>query len=392
MVEIREVKTAKERRRFLNFPLDLYADNECFAPPLYGDEKKMFRSDFVYNDMCDHVYFNAYRDGEMVGRISGILQRAANKKNNEKRVRFTRFDSINDKEVAHALFDAVEKWAIDKGMDTVCGPLGFSDLEREGLLVEGFDELSTFEEQYNAEYYGALIEDCGYAKEVDWVESKIYAPDEADDSLEKMSQFLMERYKLRLGPAKNVNDFLDRYADAFFDLLDTGYADLYGTVPFTDGMRKMMISNFRLIVDLRFVAVVLDENDKVVCLGLCLPSLTKALRKSRGHLTPAALIRVLRTLRHPEILDLGLIAVAPEYLNCGVNVIVCNGLMKMLREPGIKYAETNLNLEDNYAIQNMWKRFKAVRHKRRRSYVKKLYDAPACASGTDAGEKSEEDV
>ena len=372
MIEIREVKTRREQKEFIEFPLDMYADNPNFVPPLYGDEKKMFRSDFVYNDTCEHVYYNAYRDGKMVGRISGILQRASNEKRNERRVRFTRFDAINDREVAHALFDAVEKWALERGMDTVCGPLGFSDLEREGLLIEGFDELSTFEEQYNAEYYGALIEDCGYAKEVDWVESKIYAPDEPDDTLEKMSKFLMERYNLHIGPAKNVNDFLKRYAEDFFKLLDVGYAELYGTVPFTEGMRKMMIDNFKLIIDLRFVAVILDENDKLVCLGLCFPSLSKALQKSRGHLTPAALIRILRTLKHPEIIDLGLIAVAPEYLNRGVNTIVCAGLMNMLHEPGVKYAETNLNLEDNYAIQNMWKRFKAVRHKRRRAYVKKL--------------------
>lgn len=372
MIEIREATSRREQKAFLEFPLDMYANEPNFVPPLYGDEKKMFRPDFVYNDTCEHVYFNAYRDGKMVGRISGILQKAANAKNGERRVRFTRFDSVDDVEVARALFDAVEKWAAERGMDTVCGPLGFSDLEREGLLVEGFDELSTFEEQYNAEYYGALIEACGYAKEVDWVESKIYAPDEPDDTLEKMSKFLMERYGLHLGPAKNVNDFLDRYADEFFDLLDTGYADLYGTVPFTDGMRKMMIANFKLIIDLRFVAVVLDKDDRLVCLGLCFPSLSKAVQKSRGHLTPAAIVRVLRALKHPEIIDLALVAVAPEYLNRGVNTVVCAGLMDMLRQPGVKYAETNLNLEDNYAIQNMWKRFKSVRHKRRRSYVKAL--------------------
>jgi GNAT superfamily N-acetyltransferase len=372
MIEIREATTKREQKRFIEFPLDMYADNPCFAPPLYGDEKKMFRPGFIYNDTCEFVCYNAYRDGVMVGRISGILQKAANIKNGEKRVRFTRFDAIDDREVARALFDAVEKWAKSKGMDTVCGPLGFSDLEREGLLIEGFDELSTFEEQYNAEYYGALVESCGYAKEVDWLESKIYAPDEDDGTLEKMSKFLMDRYNLHLGEAKNVNDFLDRYADDFFDLLDVGYADLYGTVPFTDGMRKMMIDNFKLIIDLRFVAVVLDENEKLVCLGLCFPSLSKAVQKSRGHLTPAALIRILRALKKPKIIDLALVAVAPEYLNRGVNTIICDGLMKMLRETGIEYAETNLNLEDNYAIQNQWKRFKAVRHKRRRAYVKKL--------------------
>ena len=145
MIEIREATTKKEQRKFLNFPLDLYSGNPCFVPPLYGDEKKIFRKDYVYNDTCEAVYYNAYRDGRIVGRISGILQKAANAKNGEKRVRFTRFDAINDQEVADALFEAVECWARKKGMDTVVGPLGFSDLEREGLLVEGFDQLSTFE-------------------------------------------------------------------------------------------------------------------------------------------------------------------------------------------------------------------------------------------------------
>ncbi|MBO6060689.1 MAG: hypothetical protein J6P98_01040, partial [Clostridia bacterium] len=162
MVEVKEVKSLKQRREFLNFPIELYRGNPNFVPPLFMDERKIFRKDYVYYDTCEAVYFNAYRGRRMVGRISGILQKAANEKNGEKRVRFTRFDSINDPEVSDALFDAVEKWALEKGMEEVVGPLGFSDLEREGLLIEGFDELSTYEEQYNAEYYRSLIEARGY--------------------------------------------------------------------------------------------------------------------------------------------------------------------------------------------------------------------------------------
>lgn len=372
MITVREVKTRREQREFLNFPLDLYKDNPCFVPPLYGDEKKIFSKNYVYNDMCDAVYYNAYRGKEMVGRISGIIQKASNKIRDEKRVRFTRFDSIDDQEVADALFKAVEDWAVSKGMDTACGPLGFSDLEREGLLIEGFDQLSTFEEQYNADYYGRLIENCGYTKEVDWTESKLSVPDDEDGSLEKMASYIMDRYELHIGEAKNVNDFLKKYADPFFELLDVAYKDIYGTVPFTDGMKKMMISNFKLIIDLKHVAVILDKENRLVCLGLCFPSLAKAIQPSRGHLTPLALIRLLRAIRHSEILDLGLVAVSPEYANRGVSTIVSAGLMKMLKEDGVEYAETNLNLEDNFAIQNQWKRFKEVKHKRRRSYVKTL--------------------
>lgn len=372
MVTITEVKTKKQQKEFIEYPLKMYKDNPYFVPPLYGDEKKMFSDDFVYKDTCETVYYNAYRDGAMVGRISGIIQRASNEKTGENRVRFNRFDSINDSEVASALFEAVEKWALSKGMDTVCGPLGFSDLEREGLLIEGFDQLSTFEEQYNADYYQSLIESLGYEKEVDWVESKLYLPDDDDGKMEKMTEFIMNRYNLHWGEAKNVKDFLDRYATQFFELLDVAYADIYGTVPFTPGMIKMMEDNFKLIIDLKHVAVILDENENLVCLGICFPSLAKAVQKSGGRLTPAALVRVLKAIKHPKIIDLGLVAVSPEYMNRGISTAISSELMKMLREDGVEYAETNLNLEDNAAIQNQWKRFKAVQHKRRRSFVKRL--------------------
>ena len=374
MITVKEVQTKREQREFLNFPLDLYRGNPYFVPPLYGDEKKIFRKDYIYNDTCEAVYYNAYRDGKMVGRISGILQKAANEKYNEKRVRFTRFDAIDDQAVADALFGAVEAWAKARGMDTICGPLGFSDLEREGLLIEGFDQLSTFEEQYNAPYYQKLIENCGYGKEVDWTESKIYPPEKNDGALARVTEKLMARYNLHFGPAKNVNDFINRYADPLFELIDKSYDKLYGTVPFTDGMKKLMIDNFRLIIDLDHVAVLLDENDNLVCLGVCFPSIAKAVQPSRGHLTPAALVRLRWAIKHPKIIDLGLIGIDPLWANRGISVAISAALEKMLREDGVEYAETNLNLEDNYAIQNQWKRFKAVQHKRRRSFVKVLED------------------
>ena len=373
MVTVKEVKTKAEQKAFLEFPLDLYRDNPYFVPPLYGDEKKIFSEDYIYNDTCETGYWLAYEDGKVVGRISAILQKASNEKHDEKRVRFTRFDAIDDQEVANALFSAVEQFAVERGMNAVCGPLGFSDLEREGLLVEGFDQLSTFEEQYNAEYYGRLIENCGYAKEVDWVESKLTAPaPETAAKLKKLSEQVMQKYKLRIGTAKNVNDFLNRYKDGFFDLLDVAYEDIYGTVPFTPGMKKMMIDNFRLIIDLDHVVCILNEQDKVVCLGLCFPSIAKAVQKSKGHLTPAALVRLLKAIKHPKIIDLGLIAVAPEYVNTGIPAVIAAGLCDMLNDPNVEYAETNLNLEDNLSIRNLWKRFNAVQHKRRRSYLKSL--------------------
>ena len=373
MIEVREVKTCRQRREFLAFPNRLYRGNPSYVPALYMDERKIFRKDYVYNDTCESVYYNAYRDGKVVGRISGIIQRASNEKRGEKRVRFTRFDCIEDFEVARSLFAAVEKWAVARGMDTVCGPLGFSDLEREGMLIEGFDQPSTYEEQYNAPWYPEFVERLGYAKEVDWTESQITAPTPEDQAeMQKMADFVMRRYHLKFGPARNVDDFLNRYADGLFEILDKSYDQLYGTVPFSDGMKKLMIDNFRLLISLDYVAVVLDENDKVVLLGVCLPSIAKAVQRSGGRLTPCFLMDVLRAKRRPEIIDLALIGVDPDWLNRGVSVMVAAELGKMLARPGIRYAETNLNIEDNYAIQNLWRRFGRKDHKRRRAYVKKL--------------------
>ena len=375
MITVKQVTTKKEQKAFLDFPLDLYAGNPCFVPPLYMDEKKIFRPDYVYSDCCDFVCFLAYKDGAVAGRIMAIIQKAANEKNGEKRARFCRFDAIDDFEVSKALFEAAEKWAKEKGMDTVCGPLNFSDLEREGLLIEGFDQQATFEENYNAPYYGEHIERLGYEKEVDWVGFRLYGAEspEAMAELEQLSDFIFRRYKLHLGPSKSGSDFLKRYADGIFELIDKSYEGLYGTVPFTKGMRKLMLENFKLVVDPKYVAVVLDENDRMVCFGITFPALAGALAGGRGKLTPGTALRLLKALKKPDAIDLCLVGVDPEYANRGVSAVFSVAIMKMLRDnPNLRFADTNLNLEDNYAILNQWKRFRKEQVKRYRSYVKRL--------------------
>ena len=370
MITVEEVLTKKQQKDFLDFPLKLYKGNPYFTPPLYMDEKKIFRKDFVYNDMCEAVYFNAYKNGVMAGRISGIIQHAANEKTGKKQVRFTRFDVIEDEEVAKELFKTLENWALQKGMNEMVGPLSFSDLEREGLLIDGFDYPATFEETYNYPYYQTFIENYGYQKEVDWTGSRIRIPKDYDGEVDKLAAFVMKRYNLHLGTARNTNEFLKKYADGIFELLDKSYELLYGTVPFTKGMKKMMIDNFRLVIDVKNVAVILDENDKMICFGLAFPAIADAVRPSGGRLTPAAMVRLLKALKKPNVIDLCLIGVDPEWLNRGVSIIVSAGLMNMLKD--VEYAETNMNLEDNYAIQNQWKRFDEQKIKRHRCYVKAL--------------------
>jgi len=372
MVKIKEVKTRKDIREFVNFPLRLYKNNPYFVPPLYGDEKSLFKKETVYSEQAESIFFIAEMDGKTVGRIQGILQRVSNEKWNQKRVRFTRFDCIENQEVASALFTAVENWAKSKNMNEVVGPLGYSDLDKEGLLIEGFDQISTFEEQYNYPYYATLLENCGYDKEIDWVEYKLYAPDQIDERIERISSRMMEKYGLRMGIAKNSREFVKKWGSEFFEVLDVTYEAIYQSVPFTPKMKRNLIDNFKLILNVKYATVILDKNDKIVGFGLAFPSIGKALQKSGGRLTPSAIVKTLKAIKKPKVIDLALIGVIPEYRNKAIATAIISEMQKMLTYGGIEYAETNLNLETNANIQNQWKAFKSVQHKRRRSYVKQI--------------------
>lgn len=373
MIEVIEVKTKKQQKEFLEFPLKLYKGNPYFVPPLYGDEKSIFSKDYMYYDQAEAIYFNAYRDGKVVGRIAGILQKAANLKWNQKRVRFNRFDAIDDQEVANALFKAVEDWAKSKQVEEVVGPLGFSDLEREGLLIEGFDQLCTFEEQYNYDYYQRLIENCGYGKDVDWIELRVRVPKNSiDERIPRVSYELMKKYNLKFVSVKSTSELLKKYVDQIFTLWDEAYDKIYGTVPFTDKVKKAMLAQFKLVIDNRYITLIVDESDKIVALGVVFPSMSKAVQKSGGRLTPACLCRLLHDIRHPKVVDMALIGVAEEYRNKGIALALVSVFTERMMKYGVEYAETNLMLEYNNPIQNLWKHFDTNLNKRRRCFIKKL--------------------
>ncbi|MBO7397034.1 MAG: hypothetical protein J6T89_03145 [Bacteroidales bacterium] len=375
MISVKEVRSRKERRQFLNFPLDLYAGNPYYIPPMYMDEKKIFRKDYVYNGSCDSEFWLATRDGKPVGRIQAIIQKDANAKNGERRCRFTRYETIDNPEVTKALLETAENWARSRGMDTIQGPIGYSDLEKEGLLIEGFEVPGNFETTYNMPYYQAQIEGLGYKKEVDYTGSFLYGP-ESDETLEEMEQlvrFIFKRYNLHFGEAKNGSDFMKKYAGGIFDLMDKSYEGLYGTVPFTEGMRKLMMDNFGLVISPKYSAIILDGDNRPVCFGLAIPSLNRAFRGTRGHITPGVALRFLRCITKPDSLDMCIVGVDPEYMNRGISAALSLAIMKMLKEnPNLRYADTCINLEDNYAIQNQWKRFRRDVPKRYRCYVKSL--------------------
>ena len=373
-MELREVKTRKEIRDFVNFPLRLYKGNPYFVPCFYADELALFKDDYLYRDQADYVCYSVYDGKKIVGRIVGILQKVSNEKWKQKRVRFNRFDCIDDQEVADMLLGAVEDWARSLGMDEVVGPLGFSDMEREGLLIEGFDYLSTFEEQYNYSYYQRLIENHGYTKEVDWLERRLFLKGKPSDRLTRFSNLIMERNHLHFAEAKNTKDFLKKYGEKFFELCEKTYDPLYMTVPFSENIKKSLVKSFELIIDLRFVAMILDENENPICFGLVFPSIGKAIQKSGGRMTPATLVRLLRAIKKPRVLDFALIGVDPAYANRGVPAVLLGKTQEYLAMAGIEYAETNLNLEANQSVQNLWKNFESIQHKRRRSFVRSLQE------------------
>ena len=373
MITVREVKTPRDVKEFIEFPLRLYKGVWNFTPPLYADEKKLLR-DGGKPDVADSVFYLAERDGKTVGRIQGIIQKQYNEIHGTKNVRFTRFDSIDDPEVSGALFTAVSEWGKAHGMTELIGPLGYSDLDREGLLIEGFGEDSTFEEQYNYDYYPALLEKFGFEKDVDWLEFELRAPKKKNEMLERVAKRVLEMQKLHIAETRGISKkaYLDKYKADFFDCLDECYSKLYGTVPISPEMQKELIDQFLLIINKEFLVLICDENERVVAFGLCFPSINGAAKRSGGRLTPAAIVKLFSEVRHPKVIDLGLVAVRPEYQSSGVNAVILNELCNMLLMGKAEKCETNLNLETNTAVISQWKHFESRQHKRRRSYKKSI--------------------
>lgn len=373
MLEIIEVKTKKQRREFVNYPLRLYKGNPWFVPPLYGDELKIFTPKNVYYKTCLSSFFLAVRDGKTVGRIQGIVQKQYNEIHGTTQARFTRFDCEDNVETAKALFAAVEAWAKAQGMTEMVGPLGYSDLEREGLLIEGFDYLATFEEQYNYEYYANLVECYGFVKDVDWVESRLFSTPQQDERLKKIFDRSLQKYNLHMAGEKlNKRQFIKKYADGIFACIDECYKDLYGVVPFTPEMMKQMVDQFMLVINRKFIVAVCDENEKVVAFGFCIPGIGKAVQKSGGKLTLPTIFKLLRAINNPTSVDLALVGVLPQYRNSGLTAFAITMLQDILSSGRVEYLETNLNLETNGNIQAQWKHFNSIQHKRRRSYIKKI--------------------
>ena len=374
MVEIKEVKTRKDVKAFIELPLEMYKGNPYFVPPLYSSEKVIFKKKNPYTSSSESSFFLAYKDGKLVGRIQGIIQKDANLKWNRRRVRFTRFDSTNDQEVADALFNAVEKWGKDKGMNEICGPLGYNDLEREGLLIEGFDKLATFEEQYNFDYYEKLVENHGFKTEVEWLEHEIRMPKDTSEieKMRRISDHVMKKYNLTFIQTKSVREFIRKYRKQFFALYEDTYSELYGTSPIRKEVEDDVLTGFKLLLNSNNVIGIQNEKGEMIAYGLHLPSIAKAVQPSSGRLTPAGIVRILRARKNCDVLDFALIGVRKDYRNCGVPAMLLVKGFDVLNTGRYEHFETNLQLTTNLNILTLFNHFDKTLHKRRRSYVKSI--------------------
>lgn len=379
MVEIKEVKTLKDKRAFVTFPFKLYKNNNFYVPSLRSDEYRMFDSRCDYYEVANSIFFLAYRDGKVVGRIHGIEQKQYNEIYKTKQIRFTRFDSINDQEVANALLDAVVNWGKAKGMDTIVGPLGFSDLEREGLLITGFNEKQTYAEQYNFAYYRQLIEKYGFTKDIDWFEFNLTKKEDLDPKMFEMGEKVMKENDLRLVPIEGISKglYFKKYYKKFFHLLDESYRKLYGVVPSTKKLEDNLVKSLGTFIPKRFFRLIVDKNDELIAFALLMPNLSDALRKSKGKITIPFIIRVLKAMKKPKMVDFMLIGVHPDYINKGIPSVFLK-LIYPLFDEGVESFETNLNLEYNHEIMNCWKYFNARQHKKRRCFKKYIGEEKSC--------------
>jgi GNAT superfamily N-acetyltransferase len=371
-LEIKEITTIKDLKAFVRFPFELYAGNPYWVPALRSDDLNTMRKDKnPAFEFCEAKYWLAYKNGLVVGRVAGIINHRHIEKWGQRYARFGWIDFTDDPDVSAALLKAVEDWARDQGLEAVHGPLGFTDLDREGMLVEGFDELSTMATSYNYPYYPERMQAAGYVKDTDWVEYELFIPDKPDEKIARLADALMRRYNLRLLTFKNKKDLL-RYADALFELLQEAYQHLYGVTPLTRRQVDAYIKQYFDFMSPDFVPMVVDAQDRMVAFGITLPSLSLALQKAKGQLFPFGFIHILRALSKNDKGDLYLVAVSHDYQGRGVNAILINRMIEVFNKFGIKTVESNPELEDNHRVQAQWKNFKHRQHKRRRIFIKHL--------------------
>ena len=369
-VEVKPVNGIRGLKQFVSFPYSLYDGNAFWVPPLRFTELQTFRWDKnPAFEFCEVKYWLAFKNGKPVGRIAGILNNRYIETWGKKTLRFGYIEFIDDEEVSAALLKTVESWAKKKGMQSVHGPLGFTDLDPEGMLVEGFEELGTMGTIYNFSYYPVHLEKNGYQKDVDWVEFEVKVPVNIHEKLKRLAEVVTRKNHLKVLRVKRGKDLLT-YAKEIFHVLNESYKGLYGVVHLTEKQIDMYINQYFRLIRHDYISVILDREDRVAAFGITIPSLASALQKSRGRLFPFGFIHLLRALRKNDTVEMCLIAVRPDLQGKGVNAVLMHEFNKIYVQHNILKAESNPELETNSKVQAQWKFFDARQHKRRRCYIK----------------------
>jgi hypothetical protein len=355
-IQIKEVTTPAELKRFVSFQYSLYRGNRYWVPPLRSDELLSLRKDKnPAFDFCEAKYWLAYKDGNVVGRIAGIINHRFNEKWNKKAARFGWFDFVDDMAVSSLLLQTAEQWAKEKGMISIQGPLGFTDMDGEGMLIEGFEEVSTLGALYNFAYYPHHIEQAGYLKDIDWIEYEVTMHGDIPEKVARLAEIALVRNKLSVLKVKKAKEMLP-YARDIFYVLNAAYKDLYGFVELSDKQIDMYVKQYFGFIRPEFVPVVLDEHGKVAAFGIAMPSLSRAFQRCNGSLFPFGFIHVLRALKK----------------NNRIDAILIHESNKAFNKNKIEKVETNRELEENAKVQAQWRFYDHRQHKRRRCYRKDL--------------------
>jgi len=369
---LQEITSRRGLKEFIAFPYHLYNKNKFYIPPLRIDELRTLdeKTNPAF-DFCKSKYWLVYSDKKIVGRIAGVINCKFNDKFNRKEARFGWLDFIDDTDISSLLLNAVESWAAKEGMKSIHGPLGFTDMDGEGLLIEGYEEVSTLGNIYNYPYYRNHIENNGYTKDIDWIEFTVNVPKSIPEKVERIAAISKERYNLTIPVFKNSKEMLP-FAKDIFLMINQTYKELYGFVELTDKQIDFYVKQYFSFIRPEFLPLVLDGNNKLAAFGITMPSLNNALKKINGRLLPFGFLHLLKERKYSKKLDLYLTAVRSDLQNKGVNALLIEQIAKVCIQQGIKTVETNRELETNEKVQAQWRFFDARQHKRRRCYKKQL--------------------
>ena len=371
-LEIRKVSTRRDLNRFIDFPFQLYKGNEFWVPPMIFDELNTLRKDknpaFEY---CEAEYWIAYRDNKPVGRIAGIINHKESERWNEKLVRFGWIDFIDDADVSRILIETVKEWGRSKGMTSIHGPLGFTDMDPEGMLTEGYDQISSLSAIYNYPYYVDHMEKLGFRKASDWIQFEITIPGSIPDKVERMTRIVLEKYKLHLLKPRKASE-IRPYAAKMFAMYNKAFYDLYGFTELTKRQMDSYTQQYFGFIRPEFVSLIIDNQDDVVGFGITMPCLAKALQKAKGRLFPFGFLHILRAMKWNDTIHMYLIGVRPDYQGKGVLALVYHELNKAYIDAGIKLARTHPQLEENFRAITIWKNYDARVNIRRRCWINEV--------------------